>query len=154
MSDQSETTIGQGQTLFRQGEKGGELFFIKSGKVELTVRNDAGESAVVAVLGTKSVLGTMSFLEGDPRSATAKALTEVKAVVVNEAQRERMLKAMPAWLGVLIKDLSTNLRRINVEYAHLKAENEVLQKRVASYKKKLGDDEEGVAKDDAAKAKK
>jgi CRP-like cAMP-binding protein len=76
MSEPQETTFGNGQQLFRQGEKGGELYFIKSGKVELTVRNDAtGESAVVAVVGDKSVLGTMSFLEGDLRSATAKCVT-------------------------------------------------------------------------------
>lgn len=135
MSDQKETTIGQGQTLFRQGEKGGELFFIKSGKVELTVRNEAtGESAIVATLGDRNVLGTMSFLEGEPRSATAKALTEVKAVLINQAQRERLLKTVPAWFQVLVKDLSGSLRRLNIEFTTLKAENELLKKRLEKFK--------------------
>lgn len=130
MSEPNETTIGQGQTLFRQGEKGGELFFIKSGKVELTVRDENGNSAVVATVGDKSVLGTMSFLEGDTRSATATALTEVKCVVVNQAQREKLLKTVPPWFAVLVKDLSSSLRRINGDYAQLKAENELLKKRL------------------------
>ena len=81
MSDQ-ETSFGIGQVLFKQGEKGGDLYFIKTGQIELTVRSEAGETAVVAVLGERSVIGTMSFLEGEPRSATAKCLSEVKAVVI------------------------------------------------------------------------
>ncbi len=136
MSEQSEKTFGQGQTLFRQGEKGGELFFIKSGKVELSVRDEDGATAVVATLSDKSVLGTMSFLEGDARSATAKALTEVKCVIVNQAQREKLLKTVPPWFAVLVKDLSSSLRRINIDYAHLKTENELLKKRLPAEKKK------------------
>ena len=139
MSEPHEKTFGQGQILFRQGEKGGELYFIKTGKVELTVRNEQGDEAVVAVAGDKSVLGTMSFLEGEPRSATGKALTEVKAVIVNEMQREKLLKTVPTWFTVLVKDLSGNLRHLNVEFAHMKAENEALKKRVESLKKRLGD---------------
>ena len=145
MSEPTEKVFGQNQTLFRQGEKGGDLYFIKSGKVELTVRdNDSGESAVVAVVGDKSVLGTMSFLEGDVRSATAKCLTEVHAVVIQEGQREKLLKTVPAWFSVLVKDLSASLRRLNVEFAHLKSENELLKKRVGAKKD---------AKEDAAEPK-
>lgn len=139
MSEPNDVTFGQGQTLFRQGEKGGELFFIKTGKVELSVRGEQGDEAVVAVVGEKSVLGTMSFLENDPRSATAKTLSEVKAVVVNQAQREKLLKSVPAWFAVLVKDLSSSLRRLNGEFAQLKAENERLKKRVEALKKKAGD---------------
>jgi CRP-like cAMP-binding protein len=137
VSEPTEVTIGQGQTLFRQGEKGGDLYFIKAGQVELTVRNEeTGASAVVATVGDKSVLGTMSFLENDPRSATAKAVTEVKAVVINQAQREKLLKSVPAWFAVLVKDLSSSLRRTNLEFAQVKAENETLKKRLEAQKKK------------------
>ena len=143
MSDKT-TTFGQGQTLFRQGEKGGELYFIKAGKVELTVRNDeTGVTAVVATIGERSVLGTMSFLEGDPRSATAKCLTEVQAVVVNQAHREKLLKTIPGWFQVLVKDMSQSLRRINAEFTQMKTENALLKKRVDAKAKK--DAEEGDA---------
>lgn len=106
--------------------------------MELTVRNnDTGESAVVAVLGERNVLGTMSFLEGDPRSATAKAITEVKAVVVNQSQREKLLKTVPNWFQVLVKDMSSSLRRINEEFTHLRTENELLKKRCEKMKSQL-----------------
>jgi CRP-like cAMP-binding protein len=148
MSDPVEKTFGTGQTLFRQGEKGGELYFIKTGRVELSVRTEDGQSAVVATLGDKAVLGVMSFLEGDPRSATAKAVTEVKAVVVNEAQRERLLGSVPHWFSVLVKDLSSSLRRLNGEFAALKAEHEALKKKYDALKRRAGGD--GEAKTDKA----
>jgi CRP-like cAMP-binding protein len=132
VSEPQESVFGQGQTLFRQGEKGGDLYFIKTGKVELSVRdNDTGQTAVVAVVGDKNVLGTMSFLEGDERSATAKCLTEVHAVVIQAAKREALLKTVPAWFAILVKDLAATLRRQNLEVTHLKAENETLKKRLA-----------------------
>ncbi len=126
----AETVIGQGQVLFKQGDKSTDLFFIKEGQVELSVVNSDGESAVLTTLGDKTVVGSLSFLEGEPRSATAKAITEVKAVIIRQGQREKMLKTVPAWLNVLIKDLSGSLRRSNAEYAHLQAENEALKKKI------------------------
>jgi len=141
MAEQKETVFGKGQELFRQGEKGGDLFFIKSGDVEITVRNENGEEAVVGTKSAKQVLGTMSFLECSPRTASAKAKTEVKAVVVNQVQREKLLAAIPQWASVLIKDLTSSLINMNGEFARLNTENEVLKKRVEVLKKKTQEEE-------------
>ena len=91
-------TIGAGREIFKQGEKGGDLYFIKEGEVDLLVRDeDSGREAIVATLGPKSVMGTMSFLEGDPRSATAKTKTELKFIKISHVQRDRMLKSVPSY---------------------------------------------------------
>lgn len=116
--DPKEMTYGIGQVLFRQDEKGGKLYFIKSGEVELLVKNSENKSeAVVAKVGPQSVLGTMTFLENEPRSATAKVTKEVKCIEVNEIMREKLLASVPNWFKVLLKDLSGNLRNLNNEYA-------------------------------------
>lgn len=125
-----QTIIGAGQTIFKQGEKGGDLYFISEGEVDLYVRDeDSGKEAIVATLGPKSVMGTMSFLEGDPRSATAKAKTELKCVKISQMQRDRMLTSVPSWFRILIKDLSGNLRRLNTEYIRITNEMTLLKKR-------------------------
>ena len=78
--DDKEVTIGEGQVLFRQNEKGGDLYFIKTGTVELSVRDEeTGTEAIVATIGDRSVIGTMSF-RGAPRSAATIAKGEVKLV--------------------------------------------------------------------------
>lgn len=144
---QKTVTYGVGQELFRQGDTGGELFFIQKGRVELTVRHEStGEAAVVAVVEDKSVLGTMSFMEGELRSATAKALTEVECVIVNQVQREKMLEAVPPWFKILVKDLSGNLRKLNLKYTELKARFEAAEKKLKSLQKK--NEEPAPAKED------
>jgi hypothetical protein len=61
----------------------------------------------------------------------------VKAVVVKQAVRERLLATIPKWFFVVVKDLSGNLRKLDEKYAGLLAENETLKKRVEFMKRKL-----------------
>jgi len=136
---QKPVVFGVGQCLFRQGEKGGELYFIQKGRVEVSVYNEGGDAAVVAVMEKNTVLGTMSFLEGEPRSATAKALTDVECIVVNEAQREKMLAQVPPWFKVLVKDMSAGLRNLNAKFAELQNSSRLLEKRLEAMLKKHGD---------------
>ncbi|MBI2602348.1 MAG: cyclic nucleotide-binding domain-containing protein [Deltaproteobacteria bacterium] len=129
-------TIGAGRSLFKQGDKSGDLYFIQEGSIELSVRDSkSGHEDVIATLGPKSVLGTMSFLEGEPRSASATTKSELKCVVINQTQRDRLLKTIPTWLQVLIKDLSKNLRRANQNYVGLLAKYDRLKKK---YEAKTG----------------
>ena len=108
------STFGEGRSLFKQGDASGDLYFIKEGQVELSIKNaETGEPTVIATLGNRSVIGTMSFLEGEPRSATAVAKTKVTCVVIPQTQREKLLSTVPTWLNVLVKDLASNLRRMN-----------------------------------------
>ncbi|MFK7823306.1 MAG: cyclic nucleotide-binding domain-containing protein [Oligoflexales bacterium] len=156
-----DITIGAGQTLFRQGEKGGDLYFIKAGEVELSVRDEeTGKEAIVAICGPKSVIGTMSFLEDEPRSASAKVKSEIKCTKISQLQRDRMMKTIPNWFRILVKDLSGNIRRTNKIFIKLNAEIDLLKKKVGArdkQKSKLEADLEisrTQAEDIGAKAKK
>jgi CRP/FNR family cyclic AMP-dependent transcriptional regulator len=131
MAQQKETIFGQGQELFREGAKSTELYYIMQGSIELSVLDaKTGQPVVVAQLSDRSVLGTMSFLEGQPRSATAKCISEVKAIVVTQTQREQLLKSIPTWLPVLIKELSNNLRNLNKQFADLSVAHEIAKDRI------------------------
>ena len=134
-AETKHSEFGKGDILFKQGSRGGELYFIKEGQVELIVRDQATMAEkVVAQVGENSVLGTMTFLEGEARSATAKCLTPVKAIVVGQIQREKLLAQVPVWFKVLLKDMATNLRHLNEEHVRLMAKHEVLEKRVTLMK--------------------
>ena len=76
------TTIGQGQTLFKEGAKCDVIYFIKSGQVEISrIDEETGKKIILKTLGPESVVGTMAFLLGLERSATAVCLTEVGNVL-------------------------------------------------------------------------
>ena len=47
----------KGQVVFSQGEPADAVFYIRKGKVKLTVVSEQGKEAVVAVLGTNGFFG-------------------------------------------------------------------------------------------------
>ena len=138
MPQKRERTFGSGQILFREGDKGGDLYFLQSGKVELTVIDpNTDKPVIIAEVKPPAVLGTMTFLEGDARSATATAVSAVKVLIVSQDQREELLKTIPDWFKVLVKDLSSNLRTVDKEYSKAKAENQELRAKVKALEKQL-----------------
>lgn len=66
-----------GETAVRQGEPGSSLFFVLKG--EMTVEVDGQP---VAQLGKGRMFGEMSLLTGAPRSATVRAMDEVRLAEV------------------------------------------------------------------------
>lgn len=123
------TTIGAGRTLFKEGDKCRDLYIIKKGEVQLTVRNkETGEDVEIAIKKDSSVLGTMAFLEGDPRSATAKTITEIVCTKVTEPVRDRLIKTIPNWFKILIKDMTNNIHNQNEAFLKQKQEIEELKK--------------------------
>ncbi len=84
-----ETSVAKGATLFREGDAGDALLVILEGEVTVTRKG-----IELAKLGKHTVLGEMSLVgEGEVRSATATALTDVKALTVPSKRVQKMLKA-------------------------------------------------------------
>lgn len=84
-----EDSVGKGATLFREGDDGDALLVILEGEVAITRKG-----IELAKLGKHHVLGEMSLVgEGEVRSATATALTDVKALKIPSKRVQKMLKA-------------------------------------------------------------
>lgn len=83
-----ESPVAKGATLFREGDEGDGLVVILEGEVRVTRK-----TVELALLGRHSVLGEMSLVgEGEKRSATATALTDVKVLTVPAKGVRKMLK--------------------------------------------------------------
>jgi CRP/FNR family cyclic AMP-dependent transcriptional regulator len=81
------------QTLFSQGEPVNNIFYIQTGSIKLAATSTAGKEAVVAILGPGDFLGE-ACLAGQPLwIATATAMTQGSAVVVEKAEMLRLLHA-------------------------------------------------------------
>lgn len=104
---------GVGETLVRQGDQGESLFTIKSGRVRVEVRNDAGQPTTVAELGPDDFFGEMSLLTGEPRSASVIAQTETEVVVVDKADFAAVLVADATIVEALSLALEDRLRHLN-----------------------------------------
>ncbi len=72
-----------GDEIFSQGESARALYIIKKGSIRIQQTTEKGDSVEVARLGKDSHFGEMSFLDGEPRSATATALEASEVVRVD-----------------------------------------------------------------------
>ena len=94
-----------GTVLTRQGQAGGIAFVIASGQAEV-VRG----SRRLAKLGPGDVVGELSLIDGEPRSATVKALSDLEVLEVSAKDLERLLRKAPAVRRKLLEALSLRLR--------------------------------------------
>ena len=83
--------VAAGKDLFREGDPGDGLFLVISGEINVTKRAPGGEHAL-ARLGAGGVLGEMSLVTADARSASGRALVETRVLHL-PADRFRALLA-------------------------------------------------------------
>jgi CRP/FNR family cyclic AMP-dependent transcriptional regulator len=80
--------LAAGETLFRAGEPGESLYVVRSGEVELFIRDTAGQKIALAIAGAGEVFGELALLDRGPRTATAIALTDCELL---ELDRDDLL---------------------------------------------------------------
>lgn len=100
-----------GDIIFSEGEIGNDMFILQSGTVEL-IKTIAGETKVLATLEKGDFFGEMSVLEDLPRTATARAKTEVEVVHINGATFDTMLKSNTEIAIRMMRKLSRRLREV------------------------------------------
>jgi CRP/FNR family transcriptional regulator, cyclic AMP receptor protein len=77
--------------IFRQGQSADSLFYLRQGKVKLTVVSHHGKEAIVAILGTGDFFGE-GCLAGQPlRMATATTITDCSFDAIAKSVTTRML---------------------------------------------------------------
>jgi CRP-like cAMP-binding protein len=96
LDDKRIVTFRRGQTIFSQGDNADAIFFIKTGRVKLTVKSaNTGQTAVLALLGPRDLLGE-GCLVGQPRRAnTATSLKPSTLFRVEKAPMRRALLKQP-----------------------------------------------------------
>ncbi len=107
-----------GQTLLRQGETGVGLFIITSGKVNVTQTAPDGSTRDLGSFGRGDVLGEMSLLDDQPRTATVVA-SELTTVLVIPVWDFRAAMRESPEIGIkLLAVLSRRLRRLENQASH------------------------------------
>ena len=107
--DQSYTG---GEYIFREGESAIYAYIVKSGAVEITKHGASGEQ-VLAELAPPTIFGEMALIDGNPRSAGAKAKVDTVVTEVTEEAFLAYLRQNPEAAVRIMKNISENLRTSN-----------------------------------------
>jgi len=93
-----------GQVIHEQGNFGDAVFYIKKGRVKLTVVSKLGKHAVIGVLGGGSFLGE-GCLKGQPHAATATAMGKVSIDRLDKSSMLRVLSENLAFSELFLSHL-------------------------------------------------
>jgi len=99
------------ETIFSQGDLAEDVVYIQKGGVRLSVVNEAGKEAVVAVLGPEDFFGEGCLAGQSIRIGTATAITPTTALVIEKKEMIRALHSEHAFSDRFIAYmLSRNIR--------------------------------------------
>jgi CRP/FNR family cyclic AMP-dependent transcriptional regulator len=98
--------------LMREGEESTEMYYIQSGTLAVFKRKGDQEHQIGTIM-TGELVGEMSFLDNQPRSASVKAMSDSVLVVIPHEKLEHMLGTMPKWFSALLNTLTDRLRKAN-----------------------------------------
>jgi len=102
-----------GEFVFREGELGTEMFILQEGKVEI-LKELYGEQKQLTVLEKGDFFGEMAILEDLPRTASARALSDVKLLQINGSTFDQMLRNNPEIAVRMMRKLSRRLRETDL----------------------------------------
>lgn len=80
--------VPAGTTLFQAGEPGESLFVVRSGEIELSIKDNLGQKITLTHATKGEIFGELALLEDKPRSATAVAESDAELI---ELQRDHLL---------------------------------------------------------------
>jgi CRP/FNR family cyclic AMP-dependent transcriptional regulator len=106
------TTHRKKEIIFSQGNVADAVFYIRKGKVKVTVVSKHGKEAVVAILGEDEFVGE-GCLVGQPRHlATASAMTECVTMRVAKTEIQRVIREEPAFSQMFMSHILARNARV------------------------------------------
>lgn len=90
-----ELTIPEGHTLFQAGDPGDSLFIVRSGEIELYIKDTVGQKIVLTTAGPGDMFGELAMLDEGPRTATALALSESEVLVLDRDDLVLLFQRQP-----------------------------------------------------------
>jgi CRP/FNR family cyclic AMP-dependent transcriptional regulator len=108
-----QVSFKTGDILFKENELSYHFYIIQEGKVEIFKMGRGGVKIPLAVVSEGSSLGEFAMIDRLPRSATARAITDVVAAKVSDIAYQQLLTELPEWAVSVMSALVERLRQTN-----------------------------------------
>lgn len=109
-----ERPLKKGEVLFREGDKGEELYLIREGTVVISKPVLGRVEQVLARMGAGDFFGEMSLFDQAPRSATIQAETDALLLCLDRESLHQFIEISPraaaAFFFEMVKVFTTRLR--------------------------------------------
>lgn len=118
--------IEAGKVLFAEGDLAKEMVVVLEGRLEVYKRGRNGLEARIAILGPGDVVGEMSLVDIQPRSADVRAAEATSFVTVSHADIANVYREDPESYTLMVlniaREISIRLRRMDDLLANVTTE--------------------------------
>ncbi len=145
LAEKFGVSLSRGTTVFREGDPGGSVYVIRTGKVRV-LKNSAGRQRVVITLGPGDFFGEMAVVTGRPRSATVEVVEDAELLKVPAGKLQEMVAGTGEVAIRLIRHLAERLEHAN-RFIDLLLEDDLTARVILSIQETLEDTEGSAAPD-------
>lgn len=124
-----EKRLTRGEVLFKEGDRGEEMYLIRSGKIKLS-KGSEEEERVVAIFKDGDFFGEMALIDASPRGTTAVAIEDTSLMIIDKESFHTRIGENPLFEHI-IHSLTKRLRAANEKIKYLRIRND--ERRVISY---------------------
>src|SRR5580692_9525671 len=101
-----EMSFAPHQIIFKEGDPGDGVFFVREGLVQISAVAGYGDSKVLTRIPAGEFFGEMAVFDNQPRSATATAEEATTLYFIGRSDFEKLLDEMPRVAGALTREIS------------------------------------------------
>ncbi len=124
-----------GELMTRQGAVAHFLYVIASGRAEVRLRTDSGESRLVATIEAPTFFGEMGLMMGEPRSADVFAVSDVECLRLDKVGFEAVIMNRPELARAMSATLAE--RQVELEAATQGMNENARRERVSSEQQRM-----------------
>jgi CRP/FNR family transcriptional regulator, cyclic AMP receptor protein len=107
-----EIDVLDGRALTAEGEHGDEFFLVLDGQIKIE-----RDGRAVATLGPGDFFGEIALVDGQPRTATARADGHAHLLVVGHRDFHSLMEEMPSVQLGILQALAARVRQVDPEEA-------------------------------------
>lgn len=119
--------LKKGDVLMKEGETSNSMYWVQSGTLRLYKKKGPG-FIELGVVHSGEVVGEMSFLDNQARSASVEALQPCDIVEIPRGKFDEFINAQPSWMKSLVHTLVKRLRTTNNRVRELESASTVYAK--------------------------
>jgi len=99
-----------GDNIFEENSVGREMYIILTGRVKV-IKEKEGVETTLATLEEGDFFGEMSLFDNNPRSATVKAMGNVKLLEINQKNFLKKISRDPSLAFRMLEKMSQRIRK-------------------------------------------
>jgi CRP-like cAMP-binding protein len=103
-------SLRRNELVFSEGDEAVDMYVVRAGRIAIANRSIDGRESVMALMEPGDLFGEMSFFDGNPRSADARALEASDLLAVPFRPIREAFEARPDFLWHVVELLVKRLR--------------------------------------------